>query len=283
MQKVSIIIPCYNKEKYIEDAIKSALNQTYQNIEIVCIDDCSTDNSKTILKALADKYNNIILLEEDANIGVCRARNKAIDIANGEYILPLDADDTLEPSFVEKAINILDKNDDIDVVSCCVKGIDRKISQKFDYHYVDKNDIAIGKEIIISSAVMKKSDFITLGGYKEELTSLGCEDWDLWLTFLENGLKIIKINEFLYNYTKLQHSRTKTQLSNINKIRYFLIQNHKKIFDEYINNVFEFENVKTINNKYLKYKKLFNMFLIITIVETLIIIICFVCKIFFEV
>ena len=121
MKKVSIIITCYNKEKYVKETIESALNQTYKNLEIVCIDDASTDNSRNILKELKLKYNNIILLEENKNIGVVRARNKAIEIANGEYILPLDADDIIEPTYVSKAVDILDKNPQIGIVYCKAK------------------------------------------------------------------------------------------------------------------------------------------------------------------
>jgi len=279
MQKVSIIIPCYNKEAYVKEAVKSALSQTYQNIEIICIDDCSTDNSKTILKALADKYNNIILLEEDANIGVCRARNKAIDIANGEYILPLDADDTLEPSFVEKAINILDKNDDIDVVYSRVRNLNTK--KELFKHNKDAN--LLYGNFITCSAMFKKSDLLNVGGYDTNFDKIGCEDWDLWLTFIEKGLNFYQLNEFLFNYRQdLNKNRTCLQHSNKEEIYSQILFKHKNLYKN--NGLFEkiFESLnlraynQTLEKKYLKYKKLFNLFLVISLLETVLIITYFV-------
>ena len=95
---VSIIIPCFNQEKFISDAIMSAENQTYKDIEIVFIDDCSTDASLEVVNELKKKYTNIVVLKNETNLGVVDSRNKAIDVAKGFYILPLDGDDTIEPT-----------------------------------------------------------------------------------------------------------------------------------------------------------------------------------------
>lgn len=100
--KVSIIIPCYNQAEYVGESIESALKQTYENLEIVCINDGSTDNSSEVIKSYAEKYKNIVFLDEKTNRGVCCARNMAIAASSGEYILPLDADDKIEPQYVEK-------------------------------------------------------------------------------------------------------------------------------------------------------------------------------------
>ena len=120
-KKVSVIIPCFNKGEYIKEAVESVINQTYQNIEIVCIDDCSTDNSYETLKELANKYENIVLLRNEENKGVVYCRNTAINTATGEYILPLDADDTIEPTYVEKAAKILNTYNQVGVVYCNYK------------------------------------------------------------------------------------------------------------------------------------------------------------------
>ena len=108
-KKVSIIIPCYNQGRFVGEAIQSSLNQTYKNIEIVCVNDCSADNSSEIIKDFAKKYKNILFFDLTENKGVINARNLAIEACRGDYILPLDADDTIEPTYVEKAIQILDK------------------------------------------------------------------------------------------------------------------------------------------------------------------------------
>ena len=110
MTKVSIIIPVYNRENYLPKALDSAVNQTLKDIEIICIDDCSTDNSLGILKEYASKDNRIIVLEQKENQGQGVARNRALDIAKGEYIMCLDSDDWLELNACELAYNQISKN-----------------------------------------------------------------------------------------------------------------------------------------------------------------------------
>ena len=107
MKKVSVIIPCYNQSEYIEEAILSVVNQTYPNIEIICIDDCSSDNSAQIIKSLVEQYKNIVFLSNIENVGVVKSRNKAVEVSTGQYILPLDGDDIISESYIEKAVKIL--------------------------------------------------------------------------------------------------------------------------------------------------------------------------------
>ncbi|MCQ2743730.1 MAG: glycosyltransferase [bacterium] len=94
-EKVSIIITNYNKSDYIKEAIESAINQTYKNVEVVIIDDCSTDNSFDLIQNYKEKYNNIVCIRNEQNRGVVYSRNLAINKASGYYILPLDADDVI--------------------------------------------------------------------------------------------------------------------------------------------------------------------------------------------
>ena len=115
---VSIIIPCFNQEKYITDAIMSAEKQTYKDIEIVFIDDCSTDGSLEVVNDLKKKYTNIVVLKNESNLGVVDSRNKAIDFAKGFYILPLDGDDTIEPTYIEDAVNVFEEKPDVGFVYC---------------------------------------------------------------------------------------------------------------------------------------------------------------------
>ncbi len=283
MKKVSIIIPCYNKEKYVKEAIESALNQTYKNIEIVCIDDASTDNSRVVLKEITEKYNNIVLIEEDKNIGVCRARNKAIEISSGEYILPLDADDTIEPTYVEKAIDIFNKNPNVDIIYSRVRHL---ITKKEMFKPNDTNNLLLDNYITCSS-VFKKSDFQKVGGYDIAFSEIGCEDWDLYLNFLKNGLKFYQIDEILFNYRQtIGENRTSTQFNNCEEYCSQILFKYKDLYKKngLFAKIFESLNLrkdsKMAEKKHLKYRKLFNMLLSITIVETVIIIAYFVYKVF---
>lgn len=106
---VSIIIPVYNSELYLEEAIKSCLNQSYSNIEIIIIDDGSEDNSFNIAKEYESEQVRVITQQ---NTGACAARNKGIDLSNGEYIQFLDSDDIISPQKIENQLNILNKEDE---------------------------------------------------------------------------------------------------------------------------------------------------------------------------
>src|SRR5699024_8084583 len=110
MPKVSIIVPVYNVEKYLKQALESAVNQTLNDIEIICIDDCSTDNSLNILKEYQLKDNRIKIIEQKENKGQGVARNLGLNIAEGEYIMFLDPDDWLELNACEIAYNQISKN-----------------------------------------------------------------------------------------------------------------------------------------------------------------------------
>ena len=109
-QKISVIIPVYNVEKYIHECIDSIIRQTYKNIEIICIDDGSSDKSYDILKEYASKDNRFILLQQE-NKGAGTARNKGLEIATGDFISFLDADDFFEHDLLELALNKLQESE----------------------------------------------------------------------------------------------------------------------------------------------------------------------------
>lgn len=261
-KKVSIIIPCYNQGKYIKYAIESALDQTYKDLEIICVNDGSRDNSSKIIKELAEKYKNILYFELEKNLGVINARNLAIDSSSGEYILPLDADDTIEPTYVEKAVNILDNNTDIGIVYCKAKLCGNK--NKF-WNLPDFNiDNILYENCIFNCALFRKIDFIQAGKYKENMKD-GCEDWDLWLSFIELGLRPYRIDEVLFNYRQIENSRTKHAANNLSW-RTELIKNHISLYlnnTEFSDRVFS--NPQKLKIKIKKYKKIFKLLIVIMI------------------
>ena len=114
MPKVSIIIPVYNSEKYLRKCIESAINQSFKDIEIICINDGSTDSSRQILEEYAQKDNRIKTINK-VNGGISSARNTGLDITSGEYCYFIDPDDWIELDTIEKLVNII-QNNDIDVV-----------------------------------------------------------------------------------------------------------------------------------------------------------------------
>lgn len=254
MKKVSIIIPCFNQGKFIKDAIESCIKQTYKNIELIIINDASNDSSEEIIKQYEKEYQNIKYIKNKENKGVVFSRNIGITNGGGDFILPLDADDTIEPTYIEKAVDILENNNQIGIVYCKAKYFGTKTGEWILPEFSETN--IYHNNMIFVSALFRKADFIKAGMYKQNMED-SYEDWDLWLTFIEMGLKAYRINEFLFNYR--QHNLPcRTKQAN-EKSYEKLIKNHPKF---YIDNDFF-----VYKKKYKKYKKLYNIFLVLTILE----------------
>ncbi len=269
MKKVSVIIPCYNHSQFIEEAISSVANQTYKNIEIVCIDDGSTDNSIEIVQNILTNTSNIKLIKQE-NQGVIKARNAAISISNGDYILPLDADDKIAPTYIEKAVDILDKNPQIGIVYCNAQYFGNKTG-KWQLPDFDKNEIIFANQIF-SCALFRKLDFDNAGKYKEYMNK-GLEDWDLWLTFIENGLSAYKIEETLFFY-RVQNKESRTNLanSNLQELNKSILNKHLNL---YLNNDRFYQKVfaPNLSKKIKKYKKLLHLGIYVILLEFLIVLI----------
>lgn len=270
-KKVSVIIPCYNQGKYIKEAIDSVLNQTYKNIEIVIINDGSTDNSSQIISNLISDKSNIKFIDNKENNGIIYARNFAIDEASGEYILPLDADDIIKPSYIEKAVKILEERSDIGIVYGKVKFFGAKNSI-WDLQKFDKEKMIFVNQIVCS-ALFRKEDFYKAGKYKDYMKK-GCEDWDLWLSFIELGLGVYQIDEILFLYR--QYKKEEHRSCDVDRVEVLckLWKNHPNLyFDSEICKEKLFG--KTLYNKYVKYKNLYNFFLIVAIFELIVFLIFF--------
>lgn len=107
--KCSVVIPVYNAERFIETSLRSVMNQTVKDIEIICVNDCSKDGSVDIIKKLQQEDNRIILIENEQNLKVSKTRNNGINHANSDWVALLDADDMWQPTFLEK---VLEKRDE---------------------------------------------------------------------------------------------------------------------------------------------------------------------------
>lgn len=231
--KVSVIITCYNYGKYLAEAVDSVLASTYEDYEIIVIDDGSDDSETvSILEKFSRPKTRIIRQE---NMGVSAARNNAIKEAKGEYILPLDADDKIAPEYIEKAVNILDSNPEINVVYCDVQyfGDQIFIFEKPDYH----PKILLLKNFCTVTSMYKKSDWEKIGGYKKEM-DLGWEDWEFWLSMRENYLKPYHIKEPLFYYRRFKNENSRNKVSdeikNRRKLRLKMMKLHP---DFYIDNI----------------------------------------------
>ena len=190
MDKISIIIPVYNVEKYIAECLESVINQTYSNLEIICIDDCGSDNSMKIVQEYADKDNRIKIIRHEKNLGCAVARNTGIDAASGNYIFILDSDDYLMPNIIQIMYDKI-KSTDLDFVNSSSKA------------FADNsNDKTLVKKAQKTNLEYEGFDEykVTLNNLEQTILKLQCLVWGKLYrtTFLnENKLRFINKNALL--------------------------------------------------------------------------------------
>jgi len=151
---ISIIIPIFNKQDYIEQSIESLVNQTYLYIEIICVDDCSTDKSLIIVEGYAKKDNRVKIIKHDRNMGTLKSRSTGVASAKGRFIMFLDADDELEINACEKLYNIANEHQ-AEIYAFGTKVIcdDRQIANITQNHLRMPDIFLNGKDIILKSFV----------------------------------------------------------------------------------------------------------------------------------
>lgn len=201
--KVSIIIPIFNCEKYISKALESVLKQTEKNIEIICVNDGSTDKTMEILSRFKDDRIKFI---NKPNSGVAKTRLQGIEIARGDYICFIDADDTIEPDFLSKLLSKAEK-ENFDIVVCGYKRYYDIEKNKYSIEMTNRKDIhninkKLDEVITINSALWNKLYKTSL---VKKINSIDnypriAEDSILFLQILRNARSIGFVNEALYNY-----------------------------------------------------------------------------------
>lgn len=223
---ISIIIPCYNDWQYVEQAVDSALNQTYPNKEVIVIDDGSNSKTKNVLKLLEPKITKLITQE---NQGQSTARNVGIREATGEYILVLDSDDYFEPSFCEKAIIFFNEDRIIKIVTCHAKLLyDNGCSNT----YIPKGGFIsnfLFANAALGTSMFKKEDWTSCGGYDECMRN-GFEDWEFFIRILKDKGFAYVINEPLYNYRKRSNSTTTIANNKKFELLKYIYLKHQEIY-----------------------------------------------------
>ncbi len=233
---ISVIIPTYNRANYICEAIDSVLAQTYKNVEIIVVDDGSTDNTRDII---SQRYNSKVTYILQNNAGPSSARNNGIKHSRGDLIAFLDSDDIWLPEKLEKQVELINQSQDIGLVSCGLYQIDPNgniignplIRRNY------KNKSSFLKELMIhniigggSSSLIRRECFERVGFFDEEIW-IG-EDWNLWLRIAKN-YEVKFVEEPLIKYrvhgnnlhrdmTKIEDSMRKNVEKNIEKHRLIL-------------------------------------------------------------
>lgn len=232
MSRVSIIMPCYNDGAYIEESIASVQAQTYRNVELIIIDDGSSEPlTLEILNKVTSNPN--IKFVRTNRLRPAGARNAGIEVATGKYILPLDSDDTIDPTYVEKAVKILEENENVGVVYCYADLFGEK-SGRWDLPDYSLEKMLLDN-IVFVTAMFYREDWKQVGGFNTSMEH-GMEDYDFWLSILEMGREICQIPEVLFHYRIKPTSRTTEFMTDINVVKKTYINiysSHPILYEKY--------------------------------------------------
>ncbi|ENJ9652623.1 glycosyltransferase [Clostridium botulinum] len=211
---ISIIMPVYNCQEYIEEAINSVITQTYKSWELIVIDDESKDNTIKIIEKLSNKDQRIRFYKNEKNLGVSETRNKGISLANGEWIAFLDSDDMWKPSKLEKQIIISNTveaefiftgSSFINENGIYYEGI-LEVPEKVNYKKLRNHNV-----ISCSSVLIKKKFFKDIRMEKDDMH----EDYAVWLRVLNTGVCAYGINEPLIVYRISPNSKSGKKIRTI--------------------------------------------------------------------
>lgn len=204
---VSVVIPCYNAEKFVEEAVRSVLNQTYRKLEVIAIDDCSTDRTGEILRLLTQEDDRVKYYRNEENKKLIWTLNFGLDQCRGSLIARMDADDVCHPDRIRKQVDYLVKKN-VDVVSCfCLY-----LNEDSSFHSLNTNFsvtrflpilfVSLIENPVLHPGALCKRDVLLSERYRHEPETIHSEDYDLWSRMLRKGKVIEVIGDYLLYYRR---------------------------------------------------------------------------------
>ncbi|HAU32588.1 MAG: Glycosyl transferase family 2 [Desulfotomaculum sp. 46_296] len=222
--RVAVVIPCFNYGKYIEEAVQSVLNQDIKT-EMLILDDGSTESGT--IRVLDHLRKRGLVIYRHPNTGLPGARNSGIEKTSSEFIVCLDADDIIEPSYCSSCLNVLLSRPEVGFVYTGTKvfGKKNKLWSNVSYSCLH----LLVENYIPSSAMFRRKIWLDAGGFSEEMRT-GYEDWDFWLSAAEAGWRGYHVPELLFNYRK--HDCNMLQSSNAlrKELKRILRLRHRKSY-----------------------------------------------------
>lgn len=224
---ISVLMPAYNSELYIAEAIESILNQSYQNIELIIFDDGSSDNTRQVIQSFDDP--RIVKILSDQNYGVVRARNDMIDRASGQYIALMDADDIADRTRLAKQLRSLEAGE-CDLCGSAQWVLDEasgKIKKSKDkFTDADLRSLLSVYCGLCNSAMMGKAEIFKR--FKYDTTILTSEDYYLWVVMAAAGYQFLNLKERLITYRRYP---AQTSSVHLDKFRITTIEVQKKYLE----------------------------------------------------
>ncbi|MBO5292280.1 MAG: glycosyltransferase family 2 protein [Lachnospiraceae bacterium] len=217
-EKVSIVVPVYNAEKYLEETVESVRRQTYENWELLLVDDCSSDKSAEVMKRLAERDARIRPVFQPQNGGAAKARNRGIREAEGGYIAFLDADDIWKPEKLEKELAFLREKDAAFVFSGYefadeqARGLGKivRVPERLTYRQALKNTTIFTSTVLL--------DVERLGKELIQMPDIKSEDTAAWWKILRNGYTAYGLNENLVYYRRSAGTLSANKLEAVKRI-----------------------------------------------------------------
>lgn len=228
---VSVITPCYNQAQYLPEALDSLLKQTYPNWECVIVNDGSKDNTEEVAMAYCEKDGRFHYYSKE-NSGVCDTRNFAVAHSKGKYLLPLDADDKIGVSYLEKAVDAFENGSEKlrivygqgEYFGALSGPIDNK-PYRFETMLVENT--------FFNSVVFRREDFDRVGGYHEYMHD-GLEDWEILLSILDEEAEVVQLPDVCYYYRILPTSRQRSVNDEMHKALLLrAYEHHKETYDRH--------------------------------------------------
>lgn len=209
---VSVVMPAYNMERYIEEAIRSVQAQTMEDWELIVVDDCSADGTCAIVEEMAKKDSRIRLLRNEKNMGVARTRNRGLDASRGSYVALMDSDDLWVPHKLEKQL-ALAQEEKADIVYCSYAFADQDGNKKCNDFIVPKYadmELMLKKNVIGCSMALLTARTAAQYRFTEGYYH---EDYVYWLSMIRDGKKAVGNREVLTVYRLHSDSRAANKLA----------------------------------------------------------------------
>ncbi len=247
--KISVLIPCYNAGKYMHEAVDSILNQTYRNLEVLLIDDGSSDNTKQILIDYAARDGRIVPVFNETNLGLIRTLNKGVKLATGTFIARMDADDVSAHNRIEVILNAFLNNPDMDVISAGYRFLTTKgVIERRAYPKATLSKalrfVSFFCTPVNHPCVMVRAEIFKDNPFDEKY--IHSEDYELFSRLLSKGYKFSNLNESLYFLRMNPESVS-------NRFEQLQISTHMRIsvmnIDYYFGKEFDFFLHKVIVNR----------------------------------
>ncbi|MGE4442608.1 MAG: glycosyltransferase [Desulfomicrobium sp.] len=211
---ISVIMPVYNADRFLRQAVESILFQSFSNFEFIIIDDCSTDQTCYILNDYKKKDDRIKIFKNNQNLGVAKSLNFALNLATANYVARMDADDISEPQRLEEQYNFMVRNPSVTILGsalCCIDENENVISKRqFPINSNDiTNSLLTSFPIAHPTVMMVRDRIVSAGGYRADFNY--AEDYELWLRAVALGYEIRNLEAQLLRYRVAVKGVTQTK------------------------------------------------------------------------